>query len=213
MNKQSTLLPNKQSKSSLLVDSDLEDDVSIDSVDNEFINNISWDTNSQELLKSKQTEKEFKEFLDDNVFDFQLHNFKKNYIDDPLPERLRKKNWVRSKSASNTPTKSKEFTITNRSKSNEKKKEGSSDSEDVSEISAAKKKKDEDDLSSYDFEYHELKDFKKHIQECNVLKGEHYKRMVEQRLLESQQTSILKKYTEDKRTKRRREKQAMRSVS
>jgi len=37
---------------------DEDEDVSIDSVDHEFIDNMSWDTNSQEFIKSHSSDDE-----------------------------------------------------------------------------------------------------------------------------------------------------------
>jgi len=58
-----------------------------------------------------------------------------------------------------------------------------------------------------------MQDFNRHLAHCNVLKVDYYKRMVAARLMESQQQSILQKFTDTKRQKRRREKAFIRSVS
>ena len=67
---------------------DEDEDVSIDSVDHEFIDNMSWDTNSQEFIKSHSSDDEAIQKVGDDKYDYQLHNFKKNYLTETLPERL-----------------------------------------------------------------------------------------------------------------------------
>ena len=64
-----------------------DSDVSIDSVDKEFINNISWDTNSREYCNS-QSDDSLYDQIEEEQFDIQFYGLKKQYCWDSLPERL-----------------------------------------------------------------------------------------------------------------------------
>lgn len=150
------------------------DDVSIDSVDREFIENLSWDTNSQEFIKSNSNESE--EEKDNENYDFMLHNYKKCYLRDTLP-----KNWI-----NRTTKRCIKLKVKSEQKLKEKEKKDMKSSDKKIEKSKEKvppeEEKDSDEeekkdvpdssieeFSSYDFEYNEKEEYDKHMHHLNKL--------------------------------------------